>query len=57
MGTFTAAFELGLGGGAILFGMLLARTNYTTTFLGTAAAAMTGFIIFVAGQNKRKNGT
>jgi predicted MFS family arabinose efflux permease len=46
MGTFTAAFELGIGGGAITFGMLLSRMDYTVTFLGTAVVAFTGFLIF-----------
>ena len=42
MGTFFTAFELGIGAGAIGFGVLLGRTGFPSTFLAAGALALVG---------------
>jgi MFS family permease len=42
MGTFFTAFELGIGAGAIGFGLLLGRAGFPATFLAAGALALAG---------------
>ena len=40
MGTFFAAFELGIASGAVGFGAVLARTSFPVMFLAAATMAL-----------------
>jgi predicted MFS family arabinose efflux permease len=51
LGTFFAAFELGIATGAIGFGAVLARSSFPVMFLTAAAVAVTGAALAV---NRRK---
>ena len=42
MGTFFTAFELGIGAGAIGFGLVLGRAGFPSTFLAAGALALVG---------------
>jgi predicted MFS family arabinose efflux permease len=42
MGTFFTAFELGIGAGAIGFGVVLGRAGFPATFLAAGALALAG---------------
>ena len=50
MGTFTAAWELGIAGGSVFSGYLLAATSFETMFLAAAAAAVLGGVVFTIGN-------
>ncbi len=45
MGTFYAAFELGIASGAIGFGAVLARTSFPVMFLAAATVALIGAVL------------
>ena len=48
LGTFYAAFELGIATGAIGFGAVLARSSFAVMFLTAAAVALTGAALAVS---------
>jgi MFS family permease len=48
MGTFFAAFELGIATGAVGFGAVLARSSFAVMFLTAAAVAVTGAALAVS---------
>lgn len=48
LGTFYAAFELGIASGAIGFGAVLARSSFAVMFLSAAAVTLTGAALAVS---------
>lgn len=52
MGTYGAAYELGIGMGSILLGLLLEKTSFTTIFLVASAIAIIGLVAFALGARK-----
>jgi MFS family permease len=53
MGTFSAAFDLGIGLGSILLGLLLDRTSFQVIYLTTAGVATAGMLVFALGSRRR----
>lgn len=49
MGTYTAAFDLGIGLGSILLGLVLQFTGFGTMFVVAGAICLLGLVYFVAG--------
>jgi predicted MFS family arabinose efflux permease len=49
MGTFASAIDLGIGGGAFLWGFVAQKAGYPAMFLGAAAVAVVAIVVFVAG--------
>ncbi|MDP2726042.1 MAG: MFS transporter [Dehalococcoidia bacterium] len=52
MGTFSAAFDLGIGLGAILFGLLLERTSFEVLYLTSAGVAIISMIIYIVIESR-----
>jgi predicted MFS family arabinose efflux permease len=52
MATFTAAFDLGIGLGALIWGAILAYLGYTGVFASLAVVALVGLVAFLAGNRK-----
>lgn len=53
MGTFSAAFDLGIGLGAILLGMLLEATNFETLYLMGAGITVFALVFYLIGLRLR----
>lgn len=55
MGTFGAAFDLGIGLGAILLGLLLEKTNFQVLFLTCSAIALGSMVVYLV-ESRRMHG-
>lgn len=53
MGTFTAAFDLGIGAGSILLGIVLQFAGFKIMYLLGGLIVLAGTVWFIAGNNKR----
>lgn len=53
MGTFSAAFDLGIGVGAIMFGLLLERTSFQVLYLTSAGIAIASLMTYVIEGRRR----
>lgn len=52
MGTLNAAFDLGIGLGSILFGLLLERTSFRFLYLTAAGIAVASLAIYALGSRR-----
>jgi predicted MFS family arabinose efflux permease len=53
VGTFYAAFEIGIALGAMCSGVAVARWGFVATFFGSAVVAMAGAAVALAGRRRR----
>lgn len=53
MGTFSAAFDLGIGVGAIMFGLILEKTSFQVLYLTSAGIAVASLITYVIEGRRR----
>ncbi|MDO8688633.1 MAG: MFS transporter [Dehalococcoidia bacterium] len=53
MGTFSAAYDLGMGIGAIALGFLLEKTSFQVLYLTTAGIAVAGMLVYVLAVRRR----
>ncbi|MDP2660349.1 MAG: MFS transporter, partial [Dehalococcoidia bacterium] len=53
MGTFSAAFDLGIGVGAIALGFLLEKTSFQALYLTTAGIAVAGMFVYGLAVRRR----
>lgn len=49
MGTYTTAFDLGIGGGAILSGVLIDAAGFHTMYLVSSGVCLLGIVVLAAG--------
>ena len=54
MATFTSAFDLGIGLGAMMLGFLIQATSFSFTFLVTAGFAVIGIVIYIFGTSGKR---
>ena len=54
MGTFTAAFDLGIGAGSILLGIVLQLSGFREMYLLSALVVLAGTVWLIAGNHKTK---
>jgi MFS family permease len=58
MGTYTTAFDLGIGGGAMLCGVLIDAAGFRTMYLVSGGLSLLGVIVLAAGGGfAKKRGT
>ncbi len=53
MGTFTAAFDLGIGAGSILLGMVLQYSGFKVMYLLGGLIVLAGAVLFIATNDKK----
>lgn len=53
MGTFSTAMDLGIGGGALLWGLVAQAAGYPAVYLGATAVAVLALVVFLAGTRGR----
>ena len=56
MGTYTTAFDIGIGGGAVLCGLLIDAAGFQTMYLVSGAVSVLSMAVLLAGGRQAKSG-